>query len=353
MLDHRAALAASAHGLTDGPVVPGGIRRWYTDPMDEPILDEEQRARWHEEGWCVLEHALPAADVAAARAELPALFPTAEAFQAGLGAPGGAGHDASWDAPKPRFPFEKMALNRLVVHERLIALAEDLLGTDQLRLYQGHATAKYSDGDPDYEQLLHVDYGNHTLVVPRTDVGYRHLELFVYLSDVTPDTAATLMVSRRLTRDIPVERTYLHLDEYADLYALEVPASGPAGSVLAYRPDVYHRGTSLRAKGAARFLLHVAYKPVDTDWLGSQAWPSAAEDLAWHRFVPQATVRQLTVLGFPEPGHPYWNAETLAGVAARYPRLDMSPWHRAASGGDIGSGGAGPEPAGATRRGVS
>ena len=50
------------------------------------------------------------------------------------------------------------------------------------------ASAKYSDGDPDYEQLLHVDYGNHTLVVPRTDVGYQHLELFVYLSDVTPET---------------------------------------------------------------------------------------------------------------------------------------------------------------------
>ena len=76
-------------------------------------------------------------------------------------------------------------------------------------------------------------------------------------------------------------------------------------------------------------MLHVAYKPVATDWLGSRAWPSAAEDLAWHRFVPTASVRQLTVLGFPEPGHPYWNEETLDGVAARYPRLDMTPWRQA------------------------
>jgi hypothetical protein len=297
--------------------------------VDDPILDDEQRTSWHEEGWCLLEHFLPAVDVDAAQAELPDIYPTAEAFAAGLGAPGGKAHDASWDAKKPSFPLEGMALNHLILHERLIALAEDLLGTDQLRLYQGHVTAKYSDGDPEYEQLLHVDYGNHTLVVPRADVGYRHLELFVYLSDVTAETAATRMVSRRLTRDIPVERTYLSLDEYAPLYASEVPASGPAGSVLAYRPDVYHRGTSLTAKGAARFLLHVAYKPVATDWLGSQAWPSAAEDMAWHRFVPTASVRQLTVLGFPEPGHPYWTEETLDGVAARYPRLDMRPWRQA------------------------
>jgi len=40
-------------------------------------------------------------------------------------------------------------------------------------------------------------------------------------------------------------------------------------------------------------------------------------------------VRQLSMLGFPPPGHPYWNEETLAGVAARYPALDLTPWRDA------------------------
>jgi hypothetical protein len=232
---------------------------------------------------------------------------------------------------EPLFPFDGPALNRLVVHDALIDLAEDLLGTEAVRLYQGMATAKYSGAGNDDEQLLHVDYGNHTLVVPRTDRGYQHLELFVYLTDVTAETAATRMVSRTLTGHIPVERTYLHLDDYASLYRAEVPASGPAGSVLAYRPDVYHRGTSLSAPAAARLLLHVAYKPLLTDWLGFHAFPGHAEGEAWYRFVGQATPRQLTVVGFPQPGHPYWNAATLAGVASRYPQLDMGPWRRAAS----------------------
>ena len=48
--------------------------------MQHPILDDEQRAAWHEEGWCVLEHFLPADEVAAAQAELPAVYPTAEVF---------------------------------------------------------------------------------------------------------------------------------------------------------------------------------------------------------------------------------------------------------------------------------
>jgi hypothetical protein len=159
-------------------------------------------------------------------------------------------------------------------------------------------------------------------------VGYQHLELFVYLSDVTTD-AATRMVSRRLTAHIPVERTYLGLTDYGDLYDAEVPAAGAAGSVLAYRPDVYHRGVRMSAPRSARFMLHVSFKPAGTDWLGSQAWPGAAEGMAWHRFANAATVRQLSALGFPPPGHLYWNRGTLDGVAARYPGLDMTPWRSA------------------------
>jgi Phytanoyl-CoA dioxygenase (PhyH) len=299
--------------------------------VERPPLDAEHRDRWRTDGWCVVEGLLPAGEVVAARAALADLFASAESRDAVPRPDRGAGFDARREAKKPVFPFESMALNRLCVHHALIDLAEDLLGTEHVRLYQGLASAKYFPGHADDEQLLHVDYGNHTLVVPRADVGFQHLELFVYLSDVTPERAATRIVPRRLTADIPVERTYLSLSEYASLYAEEEPASGPAGSVLAYRPDVYHRGTALTEPGAARFLLHVAFKPVDTDWLGFQAWPQAAEGMAWHRFIGHADLRQLTVLGFPEPGHPYWNQETLRGVAARYPSLDMTPWRQAAA----------------------
>ena len=80
----------------------------------------------------------------------------------------------------------------------------------------------------------------------------------------------------------------------------------------------------MSAPGAARFLLHVSYKPAGSDWLNSFGLPNAGEDLEWYQFVGGASERQLTVLGFPVPGHPYWTAETLAGVAARYPMLDLS-----------------------------
>jgi len=288
-------------------------------------MASEHKDLWDTRGWCVVTGVIPPDDLAAAQAALPGIFPTAEEFAADPGSERNRAFRTT-EGVKPKFPFESQALNGVAVHDAIIDLAEELLETDRLQLYQGMVTAKYSDGSPEYEQLLHADYGNHTLVVPRTDVGYQQATMFIYLSDVTPETGATRMVSRRLTGHIPVERTYLHLEEYASLYAAEECASGPAGSVLVYRPDVYHRGVGLTAEHSARFLLPVAFKPVCTDWLGSHALPEAGENMAWYRFVSHATLRQLTVLGFPEPGHPYWTEETLAGVAARYPQLDMTPW---------------------------
>jgi hypothetical protein len=79
-------------------------------------------------------------------------------------------------------------------------------------------------------------------------------------------------------------------------------------------------------------MMHVSFKPAGTDWLGSQAWPGAGEGMAWHRFMQGANERQLSMLGFPPPGHPYWNDDTLRGVAARYPLLDLEPWRRGAAG---------------------
>jgi hypothetical protein len=303
------------------------------------VLSGAEQAQWEEDGWCLVRGLLPPETITAAQAVLPTLVPTAEEFADNEDPARNEPFRVDSHRVMPRFPFEDGALNDIVVHDRIIDLAEQLLGlTDtDLRLYQAMLSAKYGEGALSDEQLLHVDFGNHTLVVPRHEPGYQQLEMFVYLSDVTAETGATRVVSRRLTPDIQVERTYLSQTDYAALYAAEVPASGPAGSILAYRPDVYHRGVRMTQPRSARFMVHVSYKPAATDWLGSHGLPSAAEDMSWYRFVQHADERQLTVLGFPPPGHPYWTAQTLTGVAARYPMLDLSPWRDAAAG-NVGAG---------------
>ncbi len=280
---------------------------------------------WRRHGWCVFEDVLPPDDVAAAQSVLGLMFPTAQEMDQG------ADDDwttpwRTWDAAWPEFPFKSTRLNTLVVHDVLIDLATELLGTQDVRLYLALASAKYAHQSSGYNQLLHTDYPNHSLVVPRLDAGCQHLETFIYLNDVSTRNGATRLVSRTKTKDILVEQHTLNLHDYGHLYDDPGEASGPAGSVVAYSPDVYHRSVDITEPGQARFMLHVAYKPARLDWVGYQAWPFKGFSPEWHKFVAQASVRQLSVLGFPKPGDPYWTDATLAGVAARYPGLDMSPW---------------------------
>lgn len=308
-----------------------------------------QRRAWQEDGWCVVPGVLSPGELAAARPALARLFPTAaemDAAAAGAEAGDGAGAEAAgdertvrfrqWDAAWPELPFRSRTLNAIALHEGLLDLAEDLLGT-HVRLYMALVTAKYAGQDSGFNRLLHVDYPNHSLVVPRDEPGYRQLELFVYLDDVTTENGATHFVSRRRTAGIPVGRHTLSLEDHADLYdelgqAPGQPgqgsgaAVGPAGSVVAYRPDVYHRSVDWTEPGRTRTMFHLGYRPAGAEWAGYQSWPFKGLRPEWYALVPRCTPRQLVALGFPPPGHPYWTDATLGGVADRYPGLDLGPW---------------------------
>lgn len=298
-----------------------------------PILTPARRSAWEEDGWFVAEGVVSADHLAGARRALDRLFPTAAEMDDAAGAPVGDGPEGEdehtarwrdWDAAWPEFPYRSRTLNAITLHDDLLDLAEDLVGPD-VRLYLSIVTAKYANQPSGFNTLLHVDYPNHTVVVPTSD--YRQLELFVYLDDVTPANGATRFVSRRLTAEVPVGRHTLDVTEYAHLYEVPGDASAPAGSVVAYRPDVYHRSVDFAEPGRSRFMLHAAFRPAAAQWAGYQAWPFKGYRMEWYDFVAhQAGPRQLLALGFPAPGHPYWTPETLAGVADRYPGLDLTPW---------------------------
>ena len=295
------------------------------------ILTPARRSAWEEDGWFVAEGVLSADQLAGARRALDHLFPTPAEMDAARGAKdAGESEDEStarwrdWDAAWPEFPYRSRTLNAITLHDDLLDLAEDLVGP-HVQLYLSLVTAKYANQPSGFNTLLHVDYPNHTVVAPTPD--YRQLELFVYLGDVTPTNGATRFVSRRLTAEVPVGRHTLDVTEYAHLYREPGDASAPAGSVVAYRPDVYHRSVDFTEPGRSRFMLHAAFRPAGAEWAGYQAWPFKGYQMAWHDFVAnQSTPRQLVALGFPPPGHPYWTPETLAGVENRYPGLDLTPW---------------------------
>ena len=116
------------------------------------------------------------------------------------------------------------------------------------------------------------------------------------------------------------------------LYDGEVRAAGPAGTVVAWAPGTFHRGTALTLPRGARYTIHLAYRLAGAEWGQRMPWASRSHEPAWYRFARRATPRQLALFGFPPPGHPYWTEATLAGTAQRYPGLNMTPWRQALRG---------------------
>jgi hypothetical protein len=104
-----------------------------------------------------------------------------------------------------------------------------------------------------------------------------------------------------------------------DLYDAEVRAAGPAGTVAAWAPGTFYRGTALTFPRGARYTSHLTYRPARAEWGRRMAWAGRSHELEWYRFAHRATPRQLALFGFPPPGHPYWTEATLDGTAQRYP----------------------------------
>ena len=193
--------------------------------------------------------------------------------------------------------------------------------TTELHLYKVELWAKYA-GAVNYDQPLHRDYGSHSLVVPRPDRATQQLTTFIYLSDVTEEDGPTRIVPYEDGKDVPYTPLYLPFGSLADA---EVACTGPAGSLLLYRTDILHRGSDMTGAGRSRFSLLADYQVRGTTWGGKMAWPKQSPE-RWARFIPQCSVRERDLFGFPRPGDPYWSEDTLAGVAARYPGIDLSPY---------------------------
>jgi hypothetical protein len=226
------------------------------------------------------------------------------------------------------FPFAGTgALNRLCVHPSIVDFAERALGTPDIRLYQAHASAKYS-GVTNYEQPMHVDR-NHSWLPAGTRSPWWNLEGFLYLSDVSDADNPTRLVSVRDSSHLSEATPVVMPDMDPELYGSERRAGGVRGSYLAYRSDVFHRGAPFDSEGTARFVLALAFKRAGHDWIGYDVSPSNSTAPEWTSFVGRSTPRELALFGFPPPGHPVWSEALLDEVAVRYRRLDLEPWRTA------------------------
>jgi hypothetical protein len=228
-----------------------------------------------------------------------------------------------------KFPLLDDAVNDLLTGPEVVELMRDLIGVDDVRMVDGSSWAKYA-GNFDYEQDFHRDYLNNTLVVPREDDSYCNLQLFIYLSDVTDGDGPTHLLSHEYVRDLPPHEWLLARDRYPERYEHEIAAVGAPGTLVIYRLDTFHRGSALKSPTGHRWLLAASYcAAAASGWLGREIWPYKGGSPEMNHFLTRASVDQRSVIGFPAPGHPYWNQETLDGVRSRYPGIDMTPYEEA------------------------
>jgi hypothetical protein len=284
---------------------------------------------------------VPAAEVAPALAEITgrdgppseATGPTRRSDVGGDARFRSAQFDGTTLFPYPDAP----ALNRLFVHPAIVEFAAAALETDDLRIYQARVWSKYGE-HTNYEQPLHID-NNHSLVPIRQGPGWGHLLCFLYLHDVGAETGAPKAVSRTaaganglgLGHGLGGSGTNNGVAESAEtphLYQAEVSAAGSAGSLFAYRSDVWHRGVDLPA-GTERHVLAVSFRPAKVDWIGFDSFEPSVGRPDFKAFAERSTPDELALFGVPRPGHAFWTPETLDAMARIYPGLDLSPWRSA------------------------
>ncbi|MEO1061450.1 MAG: phytanoyl-CoA dioxygenase family protein [Actinomycetota bacterium] len=276
-----------------------------------------------ERGYMIVDGFLTAAEVADARAALWEEFPSPEAYFADP-----AAHAQLQDgqfAGNRRGPWSSWVLNRLTFHPDLVDAVRRFLGSHDLRLYKTELWAKYSGG-VDHDQVLHRDFSNHTLVVPKATDPARQMTSFLLLSDVDEGDGPTKVVPLADSAEVPYWPARLRAGELRDH---EVSVTGPAGTLFSYRSDVLHRGSAITGHRRARFTLLADYEVWGPRWTGKCAWPDTANRPGWTELVERATPDERALFGFPRPGDPYWDEQTLGDVTLRYPGLDPRPYREA------------------------
>jgi hypothetical protein len=279
--------------------------------------------QWQEEGWALVEGVVPSEDIDAAAPDLDRLY-GADTFddynrasRYGDGTPNGKQFRGTQFDGMRGFPMHGCrALNDLFVQPRLIEFARAALEDDDLRIYQAAAWGKWA-GAINYEQPIHQD-GNHSLIPARMERGFWHLELFLYLSDVDADSAPPRLVPRSKS-NVP----------YDELYEHEIVATGKRGAVMAYRSDLWHRGTDFARPDASRFVLVAGFRPAAAEWFSYDAFGRLGNNPTMAKFVRGKSPEELALFGVPRPGHAYWNAATVDAMAEKYPGLDVTPWRAA------------------------
>jgi Phytanoyl-CoA dioxygenase (PhyH) len=302
-----------------------------------PRHTAEQMQTWRQDGAVVIERFFNDEEVAAVVADFELVFGRAEGAKkakvARKSGEAGRFHPTQFTDIKPVPVQCSPALNLIGVHPAILAFAREALGTRDVHCYQCQAWAKFT-GDSDYDQPLHCDFVNHTLTVPSEFTIGRSITILCYFTDVSDEHGAMRYVTKPDSLQIAPAHATLNVDPdfqsdlQAKLAKVELSSAAPAGSIVPYGIDVWHRGANLTAPGGRRFALMTCFRAGGNDQIGFHAWP-VHHMQPWANIFNHATPDQLTAFGVLPPGHRFWTAATIEAAQSRYPGWDLTPYRNA------------------------
>jgi ectoine hydroxylase-related dioxygenase (phytanoyl-CoA dioxygenase family) len=221
------------------------------------------------------------------------------------------------------FPFEMDALNDIALSPSILA-AIAALGLPGLPTVRASTAVLKTGGAAAYDQPLHLENKEYSLVVPVDADDVRGVVALVYLTDAgTDELGPTAVVPRPATahRDVGFDAV---IPRPGPEYAVEERVHARPGDVLLFGFNSYHRGTEL-AVGAQRLSMQVSYS-FRTTPESTVNTPGSMSFAAWTRLtalIPRLSWDQLTCLGFPPRTDEYWTPRTVAAVERRYPGLRL------------------------------
>ena len=291
-------------------------------------ITEQHAAHYREHGYTIVERFLTDAELAGALDEWRGILPGWVEYCQDPAAP----KPDNWQSTGRRlnlrgywFPFPGSYLNAITLHPELVGFAKLMAGGSEMFCEQSHLTFKCQGNPNDHEQAMHCDYINHTLAYPPNDPTYWQTAYLLYYTDVTEYLAPTAVCSRQHYPEKILVPAHYTREQRPAIYDNEVKVVVPAGSLFIYSMRTFHRGTAFRAEGG-RLGQFITYAPAAWKWLGIVGWSAQAIKPGYRGWIEEATPAERELLGFPAPGHAYWTEETLAGVSARYPGMDMTPY---------------------------
>ncbi len=300
-------------------------------------FNNDHSAAWRRDGGVLIEGFFTEDEVAAVIADFDKVFSIpesdGEAVDAKQAGQIGRFSDQQFATFAP-IPFDcSPALNLIGVHPSLVELAQELLGVDDVHLYQCQAWAKFT-GQADYDQPFHCDFGNHTLTVPAEDAADSSVTILCYFTDVSEAHGPAHYVTRPDSDGVAdvIDMFVTDDDEIARMQAALMSVSrstaSPAGSIFPYRIDVFHRGTNMTEPNGRRYAVMACFKRAGDDAVANHSWASDHHK-PWSKVFAHATPEQLACFGVQRPGDSFWTERTIERAQRRYPSWDLDPYRAA------------------------